>query len=163
MIVGQEMVAGFQQHLLDLARELGVDEHVVFTGRRSDVARLMAGADIFAMPSLGEPFGLVFLEAMAMTLPVVALDSGGASEVVEANVTGLLSDHGDTSSASSSRTCWRFCGIRPAGAAWVRRDEARGTLTHIFAASRMAADTSTVYKRLTSRGARTLDGLSERT
>jgi len=37
----------------------------------------MAAADIYAMPSLAEPFGLVFLEAMAMELPVFALNSGG--------------------------------------------------------------------------------------
>ena len=55
----------------------------------------MAAADVFAMPSVGEPFGLVYAEAMAMELPVVALDSGGAPEVVQHGITGLLSAPGD--------------------------------------------------------------------
>ena len=84
-----------RRELAALADELGVDDSVVFTGRRSDVARLMAAADVFAMPSLEEPFGLVYLEAMAMRLPVVALDSGGTPEVVEHGRSGLLSAPGD--------------------------------------------------------------------
>ena len=44
---------------------------------RNDVPRLMSAADIYAMPSDGEPFGLVFVEAMAVGLPVVALNNGG--------------------------------------------------------------------------------------
>ena len=55
----------------------------------------MAAADVFAMPSTGEPFGLVFAEAMAMRLPVVGLDDGGTPEVVEHGRSGLLSRHGD--------------------------------------------------------------------
>ena len=51
----------------------------------------MAAADVFAMPSHEEPFGLVFVEAMAMELPVVALADGGTLEVVEHGATGLLS------------------------------------------------------------------------
>jgi glycosyltransferase involved in cell wall biosynthesis len=55
----------------------------------------MAAADVFAMPSNLEPFGLVYTEAMAMELPVVALANGGTIEVVEHGVDGLLSDPGD--------------------------------------------------------------------
>ena len=68
----------------------------MFLGRREDVPQLMAAADIFAMPSLEEPFGLVYLEAMAMERPVVGLDSGGTPEVVEDGRTGLLASPGDT-------------------------------------------------------------------
>ena len=80
----------YRRELSALAADLDLDDCVVFTGRRSDVARLMAAADVFAMPSLEEPFGLVYLEAMAMQLPVVALDSGGTPEVVEHGRSGLL-------------------------------------------------------------------------
>jgi glycosyltransferase involved in cell wall biosynthesis len=43
------------------------------------------------LPSVEEPFGLVFLEAMAMQRPVIALDDGGTPEVVEHGRSGLLS------------------------------------------------------------------------
>ena len=56
----------------------------------------MAAADVFAMASVEEPFGLVYLEAMATGLPVVALDSGGTPEVVEHRWSGLLTRPGDT-------------------------------------------------------------------
>ncbi|HEX8036244.1 MAG TPA: glycosyltransferase family 4 protein [Ktedonobacterales bacterium] len=74
-----------------LTRELGLTQQVIFTGFRSDVASLLAASDIYAMPSFEEPFGMVYLEAMAMGKPVIALDNGGTREVVEQHVTGLLS------------------------------------------------------------------------
>jgi glycosyltransferase involved in cell wall biosynthesis len=74
-----------------LAAALGVAEHVIFTGARSDIPRVMAACDVFTLPSFEEPFGLVFLEAMAMQRAVVAIDNGGTPEVVEHGRTGLLS------------------------------------------------------------------------
>jgi glycosyltransferase involved in cell wall biosynthesis len=98
LVVGgsQDIAAGFQEQLHELVAELALDDVVTFAGRRDDVARLLAAADVFGMPSVGEPFGLAYLEAMAMHLPVVALDDGGAPEVIDDGVTGLLSKRGDT-------------------------------------------------------------------
>ena len=95
VIVGREVEPGYAAQLKLLAVDLGVDESVVFAGQRGDVPSLMAAADIYAMPSQFEPFGLVYLEAMAMQLPIVALDNGGTPEVVEAGTVGLLSPAGD--------------------------------------------------------------------
>jgi glycosyltransferase involved in cell wall biosynthesis len=95
VIVGREVEPGYSTQLKLLAAQLGVDECVVFAGQRGDVPSLMAAADIYAMPSQFEPFGLVYLEAMAMQLPIVALDNGGTPEVVEAGTAGLLSPAGD--------------------------------------------------------------------
>ena len=72
----------YRAELESLVRELGLEEQVIFTGFRSDIPELMAAFDVFAMPSWDEPFGMVFLEAMAMETPVVAWDSGGAPEVI---------------------------------------------------------------------------------
>jgi glycosyltransferase involved in cell wall biosynthesis len=81
----------FSAELEALARELGVSEHVTFTGARSDIPCIMAACDVFTLASFEEPFGLVFLEAMAMQRPVIAIDNGGTPEVVEHGRTGLLS------------------------------------------------------------------------
>jgi glycosyltransferase involved in cell wall biosynthesis len=81
----------FTAELKALAAQLGVTEHVVFTGARSDIPAVMAACDVFTLPSFEEPFGLVFLEAMAMARPVVAIDNGGTPEVVEHERSGLLS------------------------------------------------------------------------
>ena len=81
------------------------------------------------MPSQYEPFGLVFAEAMAMTLPVVALANGGAVEVVENGVTGLLSAPGDAEAlADNLRTLLLDPKQRAAFGARGRR--ACGTVVH---------------------------------
>lgn len=81
----------FTEELKGLAGELGIAPYVHFTGARSDIARVMAACDVYTMPSFEEPFGLVFLEAMAMAKPVVGIDNGGTPEVVAHGETGLLS------------------------------------------------------------------------
>lgn len=95
LIVGADAPAvhggSFTAELKQLASELNVTEHVLFTGARSDIPEIMAACDVFTLPSFEEPFGLVFLEAMAMAKPVVAIDNGGTPEVVEHERSGLLS------------------------------------------------------------------------
>ena len=89
LIVGHDPAGGaYLDHLRDVVDDCGAGDAVVFLGRRPDVARLMAAADVFAMPSYEEPFGLVFAEAMAMQLPVVALDNGGTARWSEMARTG---------------------------------------------------------------------------
>jgi glycosyltransferase involved in cell wall biosynthesis len=95
LIVGREVQPGYAAELRALVADLGVVDAVIFTGQRPDVPSLMAAADVYAMPSNFEPFGLVYLEAMSMELPVVALDNGGTPEVVEDGAVGLLSAAGD--------------------------------------------------------------------
>jgi glycosyltransferase involved in cell wall biosynthesis len=80
----------FTAELRKLAGSLGVDHRVIFTGERNDVAEIMAASDVYTMPSYEEPFGVVFLEAMAMKLPVIGLNNGGTPEVVQRGRAGLL-------------------------------------------------------------------------
>jgi glycosyltransferase involved in cell wall biosynthesis len=86
----------------DLIASLNLGPKITLTGFRSDVAALLASSDIFTMPTWEEPFGLVFLEAMAMETPVVAIRSGAVIEVVEDGVTGLLSEPGDAGALASN-------------------------------------------------------------
>jgi glycosyltransferase involved in cell wall biosynthesis len=88
--------------LKERAREVGVQENVLFTGQRSDVATLLAACDVFSLPSFEEPFGLVFAEAMAMKRSVVALNNGGTPEVVEHGKCGLLSAPGDINALAAN-------------------------------------------------------------
>jgi glycosyltransferase involved in cell wall biosynthesis len=149
VVVGQEMVIGYQKQLEELALELGVADNVIFTGRRGDVERLMAAADIYAMPSLAEPFGLVFLEAMAMELPVVALNSGGAPEVVEHGTTALLSEPGDMAGLTEHLLAL----IRDPQRRQRMGVNGRRRVEEHFATRRMATDTGLVYEQVTSGGA----------
>jgi phosphatidylinositol alpha-1,6-mannosyltransferase len=75
-----------------IAIDLNVADRVHFFENLSDeeVAACYARAEFFALPSTGEGFGLVFLEAMAFSKPVVAIASGGTPDVVQDDVNGLL-------------------------------------------------------------------------
>lgn len=83
--------------LEDLAEKNGVNRHVHFlTGlSTSELAACYAACEIFALPSRGEGFGLVYLEAMAKGKPVIGGAHGGTPEVIEDGVTGYLVPHGD--------------------------------------------------------------------
>jgi glycosyltransferase involved in cell wall biosynthesis len=63
-----------------------------------DLPRYYGAADVFALPSRYEPFGIVMLEAMACAVPVVATRVGGPATVIDPGVTGLLVDPTDTDS-----------------------------------------------------------------
>ena len=71
-------------------QSLGLESRVHFTGWREDIPEILAMADLFVLPSLGEHFGRVLIEAMAMGKAVVATDAGGVPEVVIHGETGLL-------------------------------------------------------------------------
>ena len=90
------------RELQTIIEEEDLHDTVLFFGQRSDIVRFMAAADIFAMPSFLEPFGIVFTEAMAMKLPVVALNNGGTKEVVENNKDGLLSEPGNVATLANN-------------------------------------------------------------
>jgi glycosyltransferase involved in cell wall biosynthesis len=72
------------------SRQLGLSGMVSFLGWREDLPTVMAGWDIFVMPSLDEGFGVAALEAMAAGLPVIASAVGGLSELVQNGETGWL-------------------------------------------------------------------------
>ena len=79
-----------------LARELGVEDRVVFLGKQMRVAHLLPIADVMLVPSEMESFGLAALEAMACGVPPVASRVGGLPEVVTDGVDGYLVAVGDT-------------------------------------------------------------------
>lgn len=74
------------------ARRLGVEDRVVFMGPVKGALRLYQASDIFALPSVYEPFSNACLEAMSSGLPVVTSRINGASEILEDGVTGGIVD-----------------------------------------------------------------------
>ncbi len=79
------------------AARLGLTGRFVFAGHRRDVAELMAGADVVAIPSYTEGLPNVALEAGAAGIPVVATAVGGVPEAVLDGLTGYLVPPGDAS------------------------------------------------------------------
>jgi len=93
-----------------LARELGVADRVVFAGAvpLAEVPAYLALGEVFALPNRRLPdgedegFGLVFLEANAMGLPVLGGRAGGVPEVVREGETGLLVDGTDADAVAAA-------------------------------------------------------------
>lgn len=67
-------------------------ERIIWHGRqeRADIAALFAQSALYVWPGCGEAYGLAYLEAQAAGLPVVAYDTAGVPEVVEAGYSGIL-------------------------------------------------------------------------
>ena len=80
-----------KEQLLNIVRSMGLEHKVLFEGFMDEATllRLQRTADVAVVPSLFEPFGIVALEAMAAQSPIVVSDTGGLSEIVEHDVTGV--------------------------------------------------------------------------
>jgi phosphatidyl-myo-inositol dimannoside synthase len=90
--------------LEQLARDSGVTQSTIFLHglTQQELFACYAHCDVFALPSSGEGFGLVFLEAMAHGKPVIGGAHGGTLDVVVDGVTGLLVPHGDIAILSNA-------------------------------------------------------------
>lgn len=126
---------------------LGIIERVKFHGWQPNekVAAMMAGADLFALPSFTEGFGLVYLEAMRAGTPVIAASRGGAREVFRQDEEALFVKPGDTQGlalaiekiASGKEIA---DGLRKNGQAAARR----------FTAETMAQETEKLFQKIIS-------------
>ncbi len=93
-----------REWLENIARDSGVRRHIHFLGglAQEELSACYAAAEIFALPSRGEGFGFVYLEAMARGKAVIAGAHGGAPEVVQDGVTGYVVPHGDPTQLATS-------------------------------------------------------------
>ena len=89
IVVGKDKSSARYQAI---AQKLRLQERVRFTGGVSDTRPYYAASDVFVLPTLYEPFGLVCLEAMACGLPVVTSTSAGAAELITEGVNGFVCD-----------------------------------------------------------------------
>ncbi|QNG18505.1 glycosyltransferase family 4 protein [Rhodococcus triatomae] len=126
----------YEERLRSLVRSTGMDEHVVFTGTvpSAELAAHHTIADVFAMPCRTrgggldvEGLGIVFLEASATGVPVVAGTSGGAPEAVRQNETGVVVDGRSVDAVAREVSALladpdRAAAMGAAGRAWIERE-----------------------------------------
>ena len=84
-----------RQKIEALCRELGTCDDVHFLGKLKNIEEVYSVADAFLLASETESFGLVALEAMASSVPVISTNTGGIPEVNVHGETGFLSNVGD--------------------------------------------------------------------
>ncbi len=83
------------ERLVNLRDSLGLKDHIIFTGFRTDALNLIDFADIFVMSSRLEGLGTSIIDAMALRKPVVATAAGGIPELIRNHENGMLVPVGD--------------------------------------------------------------------
>ena len=81
---------GIMAELVALSDELGIQKHVLFLGRRTDVTSLLQVSDVAVLCSHEEGFSNAVLEGMAAGLPLVVTDVGGNAEAVRDGIDGYV-------------------------------------------------------------------------
>jgi len=80
-----------REYLETLTRQLGCSERIRFLGFRKDAKEIVAGSDLFVLPSTGEAFGNAALEALSLGIPAVVFrDAGGPMEFIEEGKNGFI-------------------------------------------------------------------------
>ena len=99
------IVVGEDKHLTRyryLADQLGLTDHLIFTGGVKDVRPYYAASDVFVLPTLYDPMPNACLEAMACGLPTITSKSSGAAELITNGVEGFVTDALDTPAISNA-------------------------------------------------------------
>ncbi|MCZ6916709.1 MAG: glycosyltransferase family 4 protein [Gemmatimonadetes bacterium] len=104
-IVGGAQTPAESNYLAELQErgaQLGIQDRIRFLGQHSDVSLVLRAADVLCQPNIeGEPFGIVFVEALYCGLPVVTTDFGGAVEIVD-DTCGIRTPPGDVPAVAAA-------------------------------------------------------------
>jgi glycosyltransferase involved in cell wall biosynthesis len=133
------------QALQERAVALGIGDRVKFIGQRDDVPRIVAALDVLVHPTTAEGFGLVLLEAMIQSTPIVATEVGALPEIIIHGQSGVLVPPRNPSAlADAIRRMLSDRGERERfGRAGRERYES------CFRLERMVGETLDVYRRVT--------------
>ena len=85
-----------------LATEMGLDDRMMFLGRRRDATRIMAGFDVFTLASLWEGLPVAIMEALALGLPIVATRVGGMEDALRDEPLGSLVPPADSAALAAA-------------------------------------------------------------
>lgn len=96
VLVGNIDDKNYFKKLSLLSKRLKLEDKIKFIDFNSEISKIMSTFDVFVMPSLSETFGLVLIEAMACSLPIIATRSGGVPEIINDGENGLLFEPKET-------------------------------------------------------------------
>jgi glycosyltransferase involved in cell wall biosynthesis len=133
-----------KQALQELADRSGLAAHVIFTGARQDIARLLSLFEVGILCSDHEGFPNAVLEYMAAALPVVATNAGGCSELVDDGNTGFLIPPGHAAKLAE-KIIWL---LRNPGTARQMGRCGHERVQNSFSIERMVKSTVDLYQRV---------------
>lgn len=133
-----------ENNLKMLSSSLHIDSNVLFMGFNNNPYPYVSSSDVVIIPSLLEPFGLVYIEAFALNVPVLAFDTAAGNEIIENNKTGLLVPPRD-SLALAEKLIYL---LSNADSAKKLADRAFEKYQTQFNMERMVNDTVTYYKTI---------------
>jgi glycosyltransferase involved in cell wall biosynthesis len=141
IIVGDGPLRGKLERLI---QELELKDEVILTGHSDNIYVELRKMDIFALPSIHEGIPMVLLEAMALSLPIVASRVGGIPEVICHDESGILIEPGNADALASALT------ILARDRTYARRlgKAARKKVEENFSAELMATRTAKLYREL---------------
>ena len=114
-----------------LARRLGLEEAARFLGGRRDAEVCYGAADLYALPTLYDPFANTTVEALASGLPVITTRANGGAELIEHRVQGSILEAADPRPIAAELEHWTGEGVLEAARARARE------LAERFGAERM--------------------------
>ena len=95
LIMGRTVDEAYTERIKTMANQLGLGAHVFLSGPREDMVAVLSALDIFVLPSQGEGFSRALIEAMSLSLPIIASDISGNNEAIIQDKTGFLVPYGD--------------------------------------------------------------------
>lgn len=140
--------AAFQTEMKQLARQLGIEHAVIFTGDRTDVADLLASFDVSVQASLIDNLGGT-IESLLMARPLVVSDIPGFADTVVADETGVLVPPDDPAALAAGIT--RL--LRDRDLARRLGENGRRRMLARFTAARAASDLEALFSRHSERAA----------
>ena len=144
--------------LVDQAYAMGIEARIIFCGYRKDIPMMLPIINVLVIPSLSEGLSITALEAMASRRPIIAYNTGGLSELIINEKTGLAVKKGDINSLASGVLELLIHRQK----AERLGNTARQLVEEKFTLDKMIADTEKVYENLLlSKGLKVLDNLEE--
>ena len=141
----------YQTHLEELARSLGLQDHVRFLGWRDDALAIMAAADIIVHPSLEDALSSAVIESLMLERPIIATDISGVRDTLGDGEFGSIVPPAD---AESLRAALQDV-IRNLSAAQERARRGRKHILEYMNAGRVAREYLACYQKLVGNGGRT--------
>ncbi|MDD5005170.1 MAG: glycosyltransferase family 4 protein [Candidatus Omnitrophica bacterium] len=136
-----------EYRLRQIAKDLQVDNRVIFFRPTKDTYEYLCVLDVFVMPSIQEGLGLSILEAQAQRIPVIASDVGGIPDIIDNSLTGILVEPKDESALSNAIIEL----IKDNNLYSNIKNNAYDRIVKDFTVEQMVAKTEAVYKELLCR------------